>query len=275
MRAGIGPRFSVKKRADPLQRKQVRKRETERRAHTSLIAHRPDAHSTRLLPRPDAALASPPHLRRPCPGAPTARPLEHAPRRAWGTRRHRRDCWGEPKKLDSCSRCCSCSCRRAVRTRGQQEEGVPALSAACDARSARCCARAALRTQTTSFTHSHPTHICNALLQNELATGTKCSWLRKAALVKRMISRRRDDFSPHSHAAHDQLRARTPSQPPTSLLECECHRCKVLEDEDTKEGSKESRTGKGGRNPLERGKGECPPPLRRRTRRRTAVRLAG
>ena len=143
--------------------------------------------------------------------------------------------------------------------RGQQEESVPTLAATRAARSARCCARAALRTQPTSFTHSHPTHLCNALLSVEFATRAECSWLRQAAPVKELKSRRRDGASPHSHAASDELCTRTLSQPPTPMLEC--HRCKILEGEDTEEGSKETRTRKGERNPPEGGQGECPPPL--------------
>ena len=70
--AGIVPRFPLSNSSDP------RQHETIKRAHTSLHTHRPDAHTTRLLRRPDATLACYPHLHRPRAGAATARPLEHA-----------------------------------------------------------------------------------------------------------------------------------------------------------------------------------------------------
>ena len=77
-KAGVIPRRLEKRHYPP----PGGKKETTKQAITSLIAHRPDAHTHRLLPRRHAALARPPLLPRPRAGAPAERPDDHAARSA-------------------------------------------------------------------------------------------------------------------------------------------------------------------------------------------------
>ena len=73
-RAGAALRRLEKRRHPP----PGEKKETTKQALTSLIAHRPEAHTHRLLPRRHAALARPPLLPRPRTGAQAERLVGHA-----------------------------------------------------------------------------------------------------------------------------------------------------------------------------------------------------
>ena len=131
--------------------------ETEKRAYTSLHTHRPDARTTRLLLRPDAALACHPPLQRPRAGAPTARPLQHAARSTRGAQRLRWHSWGEPKNHAHAA---------GLAAAAERRQGARAHSGAVatwwSTRRLSCAARDAARAQrsahSTLLTHTHILH---------------------------------------------------------------------------------------------------------------------
>ena len=164
--AGIVPRRLLKKRCDP---QSVRKKETIKQAITTLIAHRPEAHTHRLLHRHHAALARPPRFPRPCPGAEAERLDLHAASSAQRPCWHASDHCGEPQKCCCCS-CHSCSCEAATaRRRERLRAGARALHAHCDARCARGRACAAHDRLLLPLTHKLTPHICSCMLWHTTA----------------------------------------------------------------------------------------------------------